>query len=65
MPREERLCARPIERIVFEGRVGWLYLWNNGDTQMLWLDVPSNRAAAAPVRSLQCSPTRKGDSQTE
>lgn len=54
-----------INSIAFEGRVGWLYLWNNGDTQMLWLDVPSNRVAAAPARRLQCSPTRKDDSQAE
>lgn len=49
MPREERLSARPIERIAFEGHVGWLYLWNNGDTQMLWLNRPPRRIAAAPT----------------
>lgn len=65
MPREERLCARPIERIAFEGRIGWLYLWNNGDTQMLWLDGPSNCAVASPAREPQCSFTTKDDSQAK
>lgn len=63
MPREERLSARPIERIAFEGRVGWLYLWNNGDAQMLWLDRPFVRAAAAPARAPFRSRARKDCSQ--
>lgn len=68
MPREERLSARPIKRIAFDGRVGWLYLWNNGETQMLWLDRLSHDAVAAPVatsRKLRGSVARKDCNQTE
>ena len=65
MPREERLCARPIQQIAFEGRIGWLYLWNNGDTQMLWLDRPSNRAFAATACKPQHSSTGDDSSQAE
>lgn len=51
MAREERLSAEPIERITVDGGVGWLYLWNNGETQMLWLKPPQRAVAAAPDKS--------------
>lgn len=65
MPRKERLSARPIERIAFEGRIGWLYLWNNGDTQMLWLDRHSSPAVAAHARKPHRTFTRRDGSQSE
>ena len=41
MAKEDRLTASPVEYIRVEGGEGWLYLWNNGDTQMLWATRPN------------------------
>ncbi len=40
MAKAERLTARPVKHIQVEGGEGWLYLWNNGDTQMVWTKKP-------------------------
>ena len=47
MARSERLTAKPIKRINVDGREGWLYLWNNGDTQMFWTRPPAAPALDA------------------
>lgn len=46
MAKEERLNARPVAHLHFEDGEGWLYLWNNGEVQILWVIRPSaNRLA--------------------
>lgn len=45
MVRDERLSAEPIQHIVVNGGEGWLYLWNNGDTQMFWLRRPRSSSS--------------------
>ena len=47
MARSERLTAKPVKRINVDGSEGWLYLWNNGDTQMFWARPPAALALNA------------------
>lgn len=38
-----RLYAEPVRKIDLQDASGWLYRWNNGDMQMMWIVPPSSR----------------------
>lgn len=38
-----RLYADPVQKVDLTDASGWLYRWDNGDTQMLWIVPPSPR----------------------
>lgn len=35
-----RLYAEPVRKIDLQDASGWLYRWNNGDMQMMWIVPP-------------------------
>lgn len=35
-----RLYAEPVRKIDLPDASGWLYRWDNGDTQMMWIVPP-------------------------
>ena len=36
-----RLYAEPVQKIELPDASGWLYRWDNGDLQMMWIVPPS------------------------
>lgn len=60
MAKKERLSATPLKYLIVEGGEGWLYLWNNGDTQILWI----NRPADDPIATGDPGQTQTKDEET-
>ena len=46
-----RLYAEPMQKIDLYDASGWLYRWDNGDTQMMWIVPPSPQRLADLKRS--------------
>ena len=37
------LYAEPVQKIELPDASGWLYRWDNGDLQMMWIVPPSQK----------------------
>lgn len=55
-----RLFAEPIRKIDLPDACGYLYRWDNGDTQMFWIVAPPQKGRC---EVLGASPQTRGSAQ--